>query len=374
MKIGLFGGAFNPPHREHINIVKELMEERKYDRLVLILSNNPPHKSSVNTPFDTRLELLKLAFSNISGVEISDIEGRDNEKHFSYDIIRYFKGIYEGDELEFIIGGDSMIDFHKWLKPEEIIKLVRIVVVPRGGDIAEVLSAKEHYDGLGADIVVSNYRANAISSSVLRCRIALGDDMSDILEKTCWEFVKRERLYRDYDAVLERLERELKPERFEHTKGVARYAMKLNENLRLDYDRVMLSSLLHDCAKGNVKYSYPIREDAIGTNVEHSFMGRQVAMREYGVRDSEVLDAIEYHCTARPKMSPLEKLIYSADMLEEGREFEGVERLRDMIESDFETGFCECLKATYRHVKDVGFSMYPLTAEAYGYYICGGNN
>ena len=125
MKIGLFGGAFNPPHREHINIVKELMEERKYDRLVLILSNNPPHKSSVNTPFDTRLELLKLAFSNISGVEISDIEGRDNEKHFSYDIIRYFKGVYEGDELEFIIGGDSMIDFHKWLKPEEIIKLVR---------------------------------------------------------------------------------------------------------------------------------------------------------------------------------------------------------------------------------------------------------
>ncbi len=61
-------------------------------------------------------------------------------------------------------------------------------------------------------------------------------------------------------------------------------------------------------------------------------------------------------------------------MLEEGRNFEGVERLREIIESDFETGFCECLKATYGHVKDMGFSMYPLTAEAYGYYIGGGNN
>lgn len=369
MRIGLFGGAFNPPHREHINIVRELIKEREYDKLVLILSNNPPHKSSVTTPFGVRLKLLELAFQDIPRVEISDIEGRDNDKHYSLDIIRKFKELYAGDELEFIIGGDSMIDFHKWKSPEEIIKLVRIVVVPRGDDLDKVLSAKSNYDVLDSDIVISNYRAISISSSMLRCKIALHDDMSDIIEEKCLTFIEKEGLYRDYEDILERLKRELKKERYDHTKGVCRYAMKLNETLRLDYNKVMLSALLHDSAKGNVKYSYPIRYDAIGTNVEHSFMGRQVAMNEYGISDNEILDAIEYHTTARPDMSMLEKLIYCADMLEDGRDFDGVERLRKIIESDFEEGFRECLKATYRHVLDMCFEMYPLTVDAYRYYI-----
>ena len=369
MRIGIFGGAFNPPHKEHVNIVRELIRERGYDKMLIIPSVNPPHKKSVVTSFENRLDMVKIAFGDIEEVEISDIENRDNVVHYSVDTIKVLQDMYPKDGLEFVIGGDSMIDFHTWYKPNVIAQMIPIVVVSRGDEDIELMMREiDRYNSDGANIILSNYKAKQVSSSYLRCQLYLHDKDVD-LDNSLLEYIRDNKLYCDYDTILDRLKATLKPERFEHTKGVTRYAIKLNEGLRLDFNSVMLSTLLHDAAKYMSSDGYDnVPSAAIGTPVEHAFLGAEVAKRIYGISDEAIIDAIRYHCTGRASMTTLEKLVFSADMLEHGRDFEGVENLRAIIEDDFEKGFLACFNSTYEHVKSESDNMYPLTEDAYRYY------
>ena len=98
-------------------------------------------------------------------------------------------------------------------------------------------------------------------------------------------------------------------------------------------------------------------------------MGAVLAESVFGVKDEEILNGIRYHCTGRAGMSTMEKLIFSADVLEEGRDYPGVDELRRVMLSDFKEGFRACLKASYDNVRKKGGEMYPLTAQAYAYYF-----
>ena len=97
-------------------------------------------------------------------------------------------------------------------------------------------------------------------------------------------------------------------------------------------------------------------------------MGREIAQNEYGISDEEILSAIEYHTTGRAGMSKLEKLIYCADMLEEGRNYPGAEELRKETENDFDKGFLSCVKKSLKFIEDKGNPVYGLTKECVRYY------
>ena len=90
-----------------------------------------------------------------------------------------------------------------------------------------------------------------------------------------------------------------------------------------------------------------------------------LAEHEFGVEDEDVLNAIRYHTSGRAGMSPLEKLIFLADMLEEGRDYDGVERLRALFDEDVDLCLEEALKEQLDYLKRSGKDIYPLTAEAY---------
>ena len=108
--------------------------------------------------------------------------------------------------------------------------------------------------------------------------------------------------------------------------------------------------------------------------VVHAFLGAYIAEKVLGVTDKEILDAIRYHTSGRANMSTLEKLIFVADMVEEGRTYEGVEYLRDLYEKeDFEHCFRECLKEEVVHLINKKQYIYEKTLEAYDYYKQGSN-
>ena len=112
----------------------------------------------------------------------------------------------------------------------------------------------------------------------------------------------------------------------------------------------------------------PSPPDSVGTEVEHQFYGAYLARTVYGIDDAEVLAAIECHCTGKPDMTALDKLIFCADMLEDKRDFEGVAELRRMIREDFERGFRACLARSYGYLVAKGADIYPLTEVAAAYY------
>jgi len=104
--------------------------------------------------------------------------------------------------------------------------------------------------------------------------------------------------------------------------------------------------------------------------VVHSFLGAFIAEKYLGVDDQEILDAIRFHTSGKANMTLLGKLIFVADMVEEGRDYEGVEYLRELYEQeDFEKCFVECLKEEFLHLLNKKQRIYVETINAFEYYV-----
>lgn len=367
---GIFGGAFNPPHNEHIAMIKESLKAG-LEEIIVVPSSNPPHKKCY-TSFEHRRNMLCIALLGIKNVTIDDLENRDDKVHYSFETIPKLKKIY-GDDLVFIMGGDSLIDFHKWKNPELIIKECPLWVFNRGNDRAKLNEAKSFWEAKGAKIKILEYEPTAISSTFIRYNIMLG--FFDNIDPKVQKYILDEGLYLDYQPYIAKLSKIINEHRFYHSLGCAKYALYLNDKhkLNLDNDKVLLAGLLHDCAKGwyenNLKDKSMIPQDCISTPVEHQFLGAYIANKEFNVIDEDILNAIRYHTTGRAGMSTLEKLIYSADLLETGREEEFIIPLREEMDKDFDDGFKNIIKHQWEYLKSIKKNIYPLTIEATKYYL-----
>ena len=395
MKYVIFGGTFNPPHSEHIAIARHALD-CGYDKVVLLPSGIPPHKSC-GVSAAHRLDMLELAARGVENFIIDDYELHTGGINFTSEVLPEMLKKYPG--AHYLIGGDSLIDLDKWHEPEKIIGMCPILVCRRAGRDAEFDKALAFWRGKGADITVMDYYPKDISSTMARYRAELG--VYTGLNSAVADYIRANNLYNDYSSYYEKLSAMVKPSRFAHCKRTCEYAVMLNIKLRLglDNDKVFLAGLLHDCGKGSSRFdrekalrplpanadeedrqrvAHPVSydetlipSDAIGKPVEHQFVGALLAEQVFGVHDKEILGGIRYHCTGKADMSVMEKLIFSADVLEEGRDYPGVDALRSAMLKNFEQGFLACLKMSYDNVKRKGGDMYPLTAQAYDYYFNG---
>ena len=167
--------------------------------------------------------------------------------------------------------------------------------------------------------------------------------------------------------------RYLKPARRKHSLRVALTAAQEAAKYRLDEHAVIQAAALHDAAK-NLDLSAPELagfippEENIPAPVLHQYTGAYLAEHTFGVTDAAVLDAIRYHTSGRPNMGELEKLIFLSDMLEPGRDFPHIGKLREV----FRRSLNECMYLSLRHelkyLKKGGGEIYPLTFRAYEYY------
>lgn len=364
-KIGILGGAFDPPHIEHIRIAENAIKEFGYNRVIFLPSYNPPHKKLVSSVKD-RLEMLKLIVPNEN---ISEVEIGQSNITYTVNIIPKLKEIY-GDNIELIIGGDSMRDFHTWHKPFEILKQIKLVVACRDYQLHEVKEAISLYDGVEKiGIELMKYQPESMSSTSIRNAIRLGYDVSDKLDSRVIEYIENNKLYAEYDGIIAKLKDNLRENTYIHSLSTCLFALKYVGRLNLDYEQVFISALLHDCAKCINDYSqFNIPQGSKATAVAHAFAGKIIANSEYGIKDSKILEAIYYHTTARPNMTTLEKLIFCADKLEYNRNYDGIDVLRNAFEENFAEGFKKCLEHGIKYLKDNNKEIYPLTLEAWEFY------
>lgn len=185
----------------------------------------------------------------------------------------------------------------------------------------------------------------------------------------------------DTEKIKEKLQSALSVERYIHTLGVAEEAKKLaaiygDEEL---VKKAEYAGLLHDCAKDYPKdmklrfckeYHVPI-DDIMKKQVDltHPFLGAEVAKREYGVKDDEILEAIKWHTTGKKDMSVLEKIIFIADYIEPNREsFDGLDKARELAYKDLDEAMAYILESTIEYVKERGRALHPYSVEALEYY------
>lgn len=185
MRIGLYGGAFNPVHNGHMAVARAALQAAKLDRLIFIPSGNAPHKAETHISRDDRCNMLRLAIKDEIKMEISDYELKRTEVSYSADTAEYFKSVYKKDELFFIIGDDSYNDLSSWHEPQRITAVCTLLVFPRNG--AEILPPA----------VEIQMKPVHISSSNIRERIKNGKDVKNLLPKAVFDYIINKKIYMD---------------------------------------------------------------------------------------------------------------------------------------------------------------------------------
>ncbi len=369
-RIGILGGTFNPVHIEHVELVKNAKAELCLDQVFVVPTFMSPHKSTVPAPARARVDMLNLAFSGVSGVSVCTYEIEKEGKSYTYQTVEHFKKLYPDAELYFICGGDMLTDFKTWKNPERILAAVKLAVFDREDFFTDYQSEKIYFEKtFNTDFIKLNYVGKTFSSTRIRVNAALSLPLDGVCMPSVEDYIKKTNLYGG-DKYTEFVKSVLTEKRLVHTASVIYCALSKVKELNLDANKVYLSALLHDCAKylnvGDFK-GFHLEKD-VPAPVVHAFLGAHVAQTVLGIDDEEIIDAIRYHTTGKPNMSTLEKLIFTADMVEEGRTYEGVEKLRALYKKDLEECFRECLKEEVLHLKNKGQDVYYLTLNALNYY------
>ena len=368
MKIAIFGGSFDPPHGEHVALVRAAIEYLHLDKVLVIPSFLAPHKrGGAHASEEDRLAMCRVAFRTLPEVEVSDEEIAAGGTSYSYLTCRRLQEAYPVAERYFLLGADMLTSFFDWYRPEEIVRCVTIAACGREQAIPDLYHGKFR-EVFGKDFVSVPYIGGAVSSTDLRVALAF-PAMRDAcaLDEGVLSYIREKKLYRYPNA-----ERALyleKPERRDHSYRVAKLACRRAKGLGVAEEKALLASMLHDCGK----YISPLdplldewsAPEGVPAPVLHQFVGAYLAEHEFEVSDGEVLDAIRYHTSGRPEMGELEKLIFLSDMLEEARSYEGVDRLRALFWEDLDRCLCESLKEQIRYLKETGRPIYPFTEEAY---------
>ena len=370
MRIAIFGGTFNPVHLEHKNMVVSAIKELSLDKVIIIPTFLSPHKTLAPASASDRLNMLRLAFSDVKNVEVSDYEINKGGTSYSYITAEHFRALYPEAEMFFLVGDDMLVDFKTWKNPERILKACNLAVFGREGEAADYsLEEKYFKEKFDKAFIKLPFKGKIISSTKIRVYLSLGLNPDGLIKEVA-EYIKDKDVYPKSEYA-EFLRKNLTEKRLIHTANVAVCALKKVKELSLDFNKVLTAALLHDCAK------YLRTEDFDGFTlpngvpepVIHQYLGAFVAERVLGVCDEEILDAIRYHTSGKANMTTLSKLIFVADMVEEGRNYDGVEKLRALYEKDFDECFINCLKEEVIHLKNKGGVIYGETLAAYDYYM-----
>ena len=370
MKIILFGGAFNPVHNEHVAMLKAAISAIGADKVIIMPTAVSPHKTGQMTASPAaRLEMCRLAFSDLG--EVSDFEVNKGGASYSYITCEYLRHKYPDDEIYFFMGADMFACFADWVYPERILKNVKVATCEREGSAGVAQSQQKFKQQFGEEALVVSYTGAAVSSTRVRTAAAIGADISAYVPAEIDRYIKKSGLY--LVPELAKAQKLLTDKRAAHTLRVAFMAAENCRRLKIPEKKAVTAAALHDAAKylklSDKRLRGFVPPEDVPENVMHQYTGAYLAEHEFGVTDEDILNAIRYHTSGRAGMSPLEKLIFLSDLLEEGRDFVGVEALREIFSRDID----ECVEAALKEQLDYLIEekrhIYPLTQAAYDY-IC----
>lgn len=197
MKIGIVGGTFDPIHIAHMYLVTECKAALGLDHMVIIPNGDPPHKESGVTAAHFRHAMVTLAAAEYPGVEVSDMEVRGNDPSYTFKTLERLKtGRFKADDLYFIIGADSLINFKTWKEPERILPLCTLVCFDRPGyKPSEVEAAAFWVFEHGGRLIRIDSLELEISSTDIRRRFLEGESAQAFLHPAVYRFINDNQLY-----------------------------------------------------------------------------------------------------------------------------------------------------------------------------------
>lgn len=186
MKIGIFGGSFNPIHNGHIEIVKFMISTLSLDKILIVPLGIPSHKKNNLVAGKKRATMCKLAFKDLKNIEILDLEIKQNSTSYTIDTLKKIISIYgEYNEYFEIIGKDSADYFNSWKDYKEILRLSTVVVFDR-----------EAYEGEKIEgLIYLKTPFFPISSTQIREKIKKNENIDNLVPLAVKKFIKKYNLY-----------------------------------------------------------------------------------------------------------------------------------------------------------------------------------
>ncbi len=352
MKILIYGGSFNPPHKGHIHGVKMAMEAVRPDRVFLIPAATPPHKTlPEDTPSgEERLAMTRLAAGAIPEAEVLDLELRRSGKSYTVDTLRALRAQYPAAELVFLVGTDMFLTLDEWREPESIFSLATLALYPREADRAEAIEEKRQAleKRYGAHLLVLTGEPVEISSTELRSALRRREGQS-YLPPEVYAYIIRNRLYGArpaFDWLRREAHRYLKEKRIPHVLGTEKEAIRLARRWGVAEEKAAEAAICHDITKRlelpeqlRLCRQYGIMADdyeRVSEKLLHAKTGAEFAGELFGLSE-DVKAAIRWHTTGRAGMDVFQQILYLADYIEPTRSgFAGLEELRAAAYEDLD--------------------------------------
>jgi nicotinate-nucleotide adenylyltransferase len=390
LKIGIFGGTFNPPHLGHLAAARTAVAVLGLDKLLIIPAAIPPHKElpeGTPAPGHRLAMAAKLADALLlpEKVEVSSMELDRTGKSYTSDTLAQLKETYPDAELWLLMGTDMFLTLHLWHEPERILELAGVCAFGRTEQDGESVFApqREHLQKAfpGAKITTITL-PGLVDISSTRLRELLAEEKgAEYLPPSVYGYILMNGLYGtradlkhlaipelracSYSMVMEK--------RVRHIRGTEKEAVRLARRWGADEDMARRAGILHDCTKylsGEEhiaiceQYGVPLDDlERTAPKLLHSKTGACMARHIFGEPD-EVYEAIFWHTTARADMTTLEKILYVADYMEPNRSFDGVERLRELAYSDLDRALLLGVETTVQEMKDRDLPVHKNTLQA----------
>lgn len=383
-RYGIIGGTFNPIHNAHLYIAYEAMRQLNLDKVIFMVAGIPPHKvNETVVEASARLEMVKLAIEDYQNFEVSDYEILKRGLSYTYETLENFKS--DDVDLFFITGADCLQNIEKWKNPQRILNSATFVVFNRGGYSIENLNNQKCYieKKYNTEILFLNIINLELSSSMIRDRVINNERVDFFIPKKVLNYLITNNVYSkesntmQVNEIKEYLKENLKENRYLHVLGVVETAINLAKLNNVSEEKAELAALGHDIAKNlsfekmmNIIEKNSIRlteEELEAKELWHSIISPVLGKQVLGINDEEILSAMRWHTTGKENMSNLEKIIYIADMIEPGRNFPGVEELREATFEDLNQGVLMGLNHTINYLNKKNLPIDSNTIKARDY-------
>ena len=391
MRIGIYGGAFDPFHNGHLSMIRGAIKSKKVDRVLVIPTGMPcfkPARKVTLSPY--RFYMVKAALKDEPKCEVCDIEQVFGEKSYTVETLKKLrkeKIVSDKDELFLMCGSDLLFEFESWYLPEEILAQAKLLCALRPGiDEGQARNQAAHLEEIfGTKVKFFQIDGVEVASSAIRSRADWSSETG--IPDAVREFIKCHDLYCEdapllhvsdemYQTLMKHcftLFRELSGKRLLHSMNVCVLATRYAMRFGADPDKCALAALLHDCAKElpekvQIDLAAKIIHGYIpGKQILHSPAGAVYAREHYGVEDQEVLDAIQFHTVGREVMTITDKIVYLADKLEPARDYDDLTEIRRCAETDLDAAMIECYLAIKESFGKKGMEIHEDTKKSLAY-------
>lgn len=396
VKIGVYGGTFDPPHMGHLEAARAAMDILGLDKILFVPAAVPPHKvlPPEAASAEDRFAMAALMADGVTlltgrpGCALADpMELHRRGKSYTADTLAQVRERYPNDELWLLMGTDMFLTLQTWHQPERVLSLAGVAAFARtesdSGEMMEIQGTwlRETY---GAQVTIIQLpKITDVSSTRLRALLQKDRPRArELLWCQVYGYLLREGLY-GVDADLKHLDDAdlrrcswsmVKAKRIPHIRGCEEEAVKLARRWGADPEQARRAGILHDCTKyldlsAQLKLcdEYGILLDDLEkktVKLLHAKTGAAIARHVFGA-DDEVCRAINWHTTGRADMGLLERVLYMADYIEPSREeFPELEELKQLAYSNLDAALLLGCQLTIADMEARGMPVHIHTLQA----------